>query len=112
MSSGFSGPPKAISSTESTSRTPSPCRQLVHHVDERDDRIDRRLLVDAVAEIEDVTGPAAHGVENLLYAAPDLANAGEQHRRIQIALHRHVAADRKSTRLNSSHLGISYAVFC
>src|SRR5437899_9834083 len=25
---------------------------------------------------------------------------------------RHVAEDRKSTRLNSSHLGISYAVFC
>src|SRR5262245_64740847 len=24
----------------------------------------------------------------------------------------HVVADRKSTRLNSSHLGISYAVFC
>jgi len=23
-----------------------------------------------------------------------------------------IAADRKSTRLNSSHLGISYAVFC
>src|SRR5258705_9973973 len=26
--------------------------------------------------------------------------------------HRGKAADRKSTRLNSSHLGISYAVFC
>src|SRR5262245_9079681 len=26
--------------------------------------------------------------------------------------HGHVDADRKSTRLNSSHLGISYAVFC
>src|SRR5205814_8703149 len=25
---------------------------------------------------------------------------------------RHVGTDRKSTRLNSSHLGISYAVFC
>src|SRR5205814_10585401 len=28
------------------------------------------------------------------------------------ALHRRVERDRKSTRLNSSHLGISYAVFC
>src|SRR5215211_8293125 len=27
-------------------------------------------------------------------------------------LHRHVLADRKSTRLNSSHTVISYAVFC
>src|SRR5258705_9675089 len=26
--------------------------------------------------------------------------------------HRHSQGDRKSTRLNSSHLGISYAVFC
>src|SRR5215212_11467987 len=26
--------------------------------------------------------------------------------------HRHDRGDRKSTRLNSSHLGISYAVFC
>src|SRR5256885_3931839 len=29
-----------------------------------------------------------------------------------MALETHVAADRKSTRLNSSHLVISYAVFC
>src|SRR2546430_7724129 len=28
------------------------------------------------------------------------------------ALHRHVEGDRKSTRLNSSHSQISYAVFC
>src|SRR5262245_64883838 len=27
-------------------------------------------------------------------------------------MHAHHAVDRKSTRLNSSHLGISYAVFC
>src|SRR5438045_6310364 len=33
---------------------------------------------------------------------------------VQQSLHRHVlgGVDRKSTRLNSSHLGISYAVFC
>src|SRR2546426_8227817 len=30
---------------------------------------------------------------------------------VQFALH-HLLADRKSTRLNSSHLVISYAVFC
>src|SRR5258705_6762399 len=28
------------------------------------------------------------------------------------ARHEHACRDRKSTRLNSSHLGISYAVFC
>src|SRR5256885_13199684 len=30
----------------------------------------------------------------------------------QVSLHKHVTRDRKSTRLNSSHLVISYAVFC
>src|SRR5207249_5333976 len=31
---------------------------------------------------------------------------------IQFSHERHVAGDRKSTRLNSSHVSISYAVFC
>src|SRR5437899_3851807 len=35
----------------------------------------------------------------------DLHRAGQAHRE-------HGERDRKSTRLNSSHLGISYAVFC
>src|SRR5205814_8504818 len=44
--------------------------------------------------------------------------AGRRHRRIEVqprvvAQHRfELPGDRKSTRLNSSHLGISYAVFC
>src|SRR5256885_4076057 len=33
-------------------------------------------------------------------------------RRARAALHRRLSRDRKSTRLNSSHLVISYAVFC
>src|SRR5258705_3014228 len=40
---------------------------------------------------------------------------GSGHRRAHRARHRRCpdpSADRKSTRLNSSHLGISYAVFC
>src|SRR5258705_10202190 len=32
--------------------------------------------------------------------------------RVHLRQRRPAAADRKSTRLNSSHLGISYAVFC
>src|SRR5437899_5077041 len=73
-----------------------------------------------------------------LRAFPDLARPGEQlrlaaaqpmHRhqhelaiervddrgpleRDRVVRHQLVQADRKSTRLNSSHLGISYAVFC
>src|SRR5207245_10734269 len=34
------------------------------------------------------------------------------HRRFRQAGHRHAQRDRKSTRLNSSHGSISYAVFC
>src|SRR5262245_64328361 len=44
----------------------------------------------------------------------DLGNVelrrAEQHH--QLGLHAAEGIDRKSTRLNSSHLGISYAVFC
>src|SRR5262245_64479358 len=36
---------------------------------------------------------------------------GDQHRLARIAIFM-IDKDRKSTRLNSSHLGISYAVFC
>src|ERR1039458_835958 len=36
----------------------------------------------------------------------------EVHGRKQVAVEAQGVADRKSTRLNSSHLGISYAVFC
>src|SRR5437899_4003738 len=31
---------------------------------------------------------------------------------VELESRRHLEEDRKSTRLNSSHLGISYAVFC
>src|SRR5262245_62326818 len=49
------------------------------------------------------------GSEALLAEAHQLALAtGQSHRIAPVAAIR----DRKSTRLNSSHLGISYAVFC
>ena len=43
----------------------------------------------------------------LRYLAPDFFNVNDASLRGMI-----MQADRKSTRLNSSHLGISYAVFC
>src|SRR5262245_64715563 len=51
-------------------------------------------------------------------AEPAVAHVGEQGRLVLAELHRRGVlqpgqkVDRKSTRLNSSHLGISYAVFC
>src|SRR5256885_8402911 len=45
-----------------------------------------------------------------IYQQPDAE--GEQQPGLQRPAHRPVDQDRKSTRLNSSHLVISYAVFC
>src|SRR3712207_8429675 len=57
---------------------------------------------------EDADGPPGHrprrpGADQRLLAAP---------RRALARLHRVRREDRKSTRLNSSHANISYAVFC
>src|SRR5699024_11740736 len=81
------------------------------------------VLVGEVAVLDELrtdrdTGLSQHGVVSLdtltggdrvLRAAehPDAAMA-----EVQQVLDRCAAADRKSTRLNSSHVSISYAVFC
>src|SRR5437899_10184368 len=49
----------------------------------------------------------ARTLADLAYRALGDAAADGQGRRTEVS-----ATDRKSTRLNSSHLGISYAVFC
>src|ERR1035441_6208458 len=41
-----------------------------------------------------------------------LGGGGEEYDDRPVGLHDRTDRDRKSTRLNSSHLGISYAVFC
>src|SRR5256885_6835214 len=46
------------------------------------------------------------GIHGLLGPADDVQHG------LRAAVHACAAADRKSTRLNSSHLVISYAVFC
>src|SRR5690625_7124248 len=43
---------------------------------------------------------------------PECAEEWERLRRIKELVRRSCAEDRKSTRLNSSHVAISYAVFC
>src|SRR5207249_10067711 len=43
---------------------------------------------------------------------PDLPRPGRLQKRQRCARPRHGRRDRKSTRLNSSHVSISYAVFC
>src|SRR5205814_9179627 len=69
---------------------------------------------DGVLQLAHVAGPVIHeerrldvGRERRRAAAMLLALVAEEVRGEQRDV-----ADRKSTRLNSSHLGISYAVFC
>src|SRR5690606_41948503 len=59
-----------------------------------------------VASIVDVLDDLHHGVVAFL-ARDNTGGLIEQHPRC-----RHADQDRKSTRLNSSHVKISYAVFC
>src|SRR5690625_7059464 len=54
-------------------------------------------------------GFGAVGFHHQLAVAVDL---GGHHLRVNILLHKASLQDRKSTRLNSSHVAISYAVFC
>src|SRR5258705_1033538 len=46
------------------------------------------------------------------HEAAGRARAGEEHIAVLVGKAQVLEGDRKSTRLNSSHLGISYAVFC
>src|SRR5947209_15350688 len=58
---------------------------------------------------------ACQGIEQVLAAAHALDGKGDNNpRAVDDMGNRHLidAADRKSTRLNSSHANISYAVFC
>src|SRR3712207_7381543 len=55
-------------------------------------------------------GGARAGAGALVDPVHPALGAGDHEERVVVALA--VAADRKSTRLNSSHANISYAVFC
>src|SRR5690242_21187555 len=70
-------------------------------------RSERRIPArDAHADIivQDVDAAPAH--------ARGLDHRGERRLPGDVRLERDALADRKSTRLNSSHMSISYAVFC
>src|SRR3990167_8396790 len=97
-SSGLSGPPKAMSRTESKALIAPPprrssARHLVDHVHQRPDVVHWGLLVNAVAEVEDVAGSPRGAVEDLLHRAADLANRREKNGGVEIALPRAVVAE-------------------
>src|SRR5438093_13747235 len=93
ISSGRVGPPNAISSTASCGMELSPVGELVHDVHERLHVLDGRVLVDAVTEVEDVTGPTARGVQHGFRPHPYIWGRRQQHGRIEIPLHRDVVTD-------------------
>src|SRR3712207_8011035 len=77
----------------------------------RDDAVEEQVVVEAVArerdERVDRLGRAVGGQADRERPAAGLHDGGQ----LLAALNRH-RGDRKSTRLNSSHANISYAVFC
>src|SRR5215217_1389504 len=73
-----------------------------------------RMLAGAIARVEEHRGRRITAAERAIVANVDPRPPGC---RLTFGQHRHggvvtVHADRKSTRLNSSHANISYAVFC
>src|SRR5689334_24619234 len=80
-------------------------RSAAHRRGERDAGHQRRDLAGVeVRRHEAGEGGRADLVEGCIALQPDLGAGEERHHRDD--------ADRKSTRLNSSHSSISYAVFC
>src|SRR3712207_7082633 len=57
--------------------------------------------------------PAEHLVERLpQLAEAEVVDHRDQQVLLRVGRHQYAVLDRKSTRLNSSHANISYAVFC
>src|SRR2546426_578313 len=79
------------------------------------DRREELLRGPAVLEEEELEAGLLAGLPQHLRVAEDLRDRAEDRQRL-VPAHEGVEprgqADRKSTRLNSSHLVISYAVFC
>ena len=66
----------------------------MHGVDQCNHILHRGLLQHAVAEVEDMAGPAAGLIENLLRATADFARIGKKYGGIEIALDGAIVADR------------------
>src|SRR5699024_11397424 len=74
-----------------------------------------RRQIGVVITQHNVVEDLAHQCTNRRTRTTVLQNHGDSHLRIVVwrkGGHQFVVTDRKSTRLNSSHVSISYAVFC
>src|SRR5688500_14661235 len=86
----------------------------LEQVKEEADQAARQRLVDLLTEqlLADAGGRNGRGVPAAGSAGARRASAAEERRRKRERDRLLALLDRKSTRLNSSHLVISYAVFC
>src|SRR5215213_2872018 len=64
-----------------------PTRILVHKLSQPSNIINRRLGQDAVAQVEDMTGPAGGAIENGGSALLDPRPGRKQRHRVEVALH-------------------------
>src|ERR1022692_4969298 len=98
-----------LSSPKQTDKDQLPVTFLSPH------RIEHRVTL---LEMEDTQMRLAEQGRKLRFLSPDIFHLKHPERQLERLVHAHPSAawilyiDRKSTRLNSSHLVISYAVFC
>src|SRR3712207_8271619 len=81
----------------------------------RSDRVERRILGHAPLRLAQPVAQVAAGVEPAAARRVDRRGdvaAQDDARPAQLRVRDRDRGDRKSTRLNSSHANISYAVFC
>src|SRR5699024_11851403 len=87
-------------------------RQIFEIAEEIEQSLTKLIADDAEAA---VTGTVRIGAPEAFtghIATPVLARVQRAHPALEIELFTSTQRDRKSTRLNSSHVSISYAVFC
>src|SRR5690242_21057268 len=76
------------------------------------DAVERGERLELVPLVVDVDAPVGEHAVNVAREHADAPRAGGEIGGDTRRSHQTTRADRKSTRLNSSHMSISYAVFC
>src|SRR5690625_7077227 len=74
--------------------------------------IQLRESFQTIVNLEGFTGLGASSIKRFFQAQIDVVDAWLLFIEVQMTFLNDVPQDRKSTRLNSSHVAISYAVFC
>src|SRR5437899_7010802 len=100
--------PAASASPAAASPSPTPDPEAARAEAEAARARDAALLANARSLAQVIEAQARVAQDELAGLDPQIVQVANE----LDAVNADIAADRKSTRLNSSHLGISYAVFC